>query len=146
MTMSAEDVTRQFFSRISNHDVTGAMDLVAPDASVRLVPLNIEGRMRAEGRAFLESLVEAFPDLYIRVRRLFVTTESVAAVEITIDGTQGGDFLGIVNQEKHLDLDLAWLLRVGPSGLIEDVQAYWCRNQLYRRLAVKRLDQISITA
>ncbi|WP_344007196.1 nuclear transport factor 2 family protein [Streptomyces thermocarboxydovorans] len=144
--MSAEDVTRQFFSRISNHDVTGAMDLVAPDASVRLVPLNIEGRMRAEGRAFLESLVEAFPDLYIRVRRLFVTTESVAAVEITIDGTQGGDFLGIVNQEKHLDLDLAWLLRVGPSGLIEDVQAYWCRNQLYRRLAVKRLDQISITA
>jgi hypothetical protein len=24
------------------------------------------------------------------------------------------------------------------------VQAYWCQNQLYRRLAVKRLDHVAI--
>ena len=31
-----------------------------------------------------------------------------------------------------------------PDGLITGVAVYWCQAQLYRRLAVKRYDEISI--
>jgi hypothetical protein len=30
------------------------------------------------------------------------------------------------------------------GGAITQVTAYWCQQQLYRRLAVKRFDQIAI--
>jgi hypothetical protein len=33
---------------------------------------------------------------------------------------------------------------VAGDGLITEVTAYWCQAQLYRRLAVKRYDQIAI--
>jgi hypothetical protein len=48
-----------------------------------------------------------------------------------------------INQEKHLDIDQAWRFVTG-GGLITEVTAYWCQAQLYRRLAVKRYDQITI--
>jgi hypothetical protein len=32
----------------------------------------------------------------------------------------------------------------GAGGLITEVTAYWCQAQLYRRLAVKRYDEIAI--
>ena len=86
------------------------------------------------------------PDLLVRVRRLFVTGDNTAVAEITIDGTQADDFLAVVNQEKHVDLDQAWMLKVTPDDRISAVIAYWDQNQLYRRLGVKRLDQVTITA
>lgn len=144
--MDRRAVARSFFERIGAGDVKGAMELVAPDAGVRLVPLRRTGTMAVEGREYLEALVEAFPDLYLKIRSLFVGTDGTAVVEVTVEGTQAADFLGIVNQEKHMDLDQAWLLHVGDDGLIDRVAAYWCQAQLYRRLAVKRLDQVTITA
>ena len=35
-------------------------------------------------------------------------------------------------------------LRLTGGGLITEVTAYWCQAQLYRRLAVKRYDEIAI--
>ena len=52
----------------------------------------------------------------------------------------------MTNQEKHFDLDQGWLLEVTAEDLIGGVTAYWDQNQVYRRLAVKRLDKITITA
>jgi hypothetical protein len=66
--------------------------------------------------------------------------------EITMEGTQADDFLAVVNQEKHVELDQAWMLTVTPDDRISAVTAYWDQNQLYRRLGVKRLDKITITA
>ena len=60
-----------------------------------------------------------------------------------MEGTQAADYLGAINQEKHLDVDQAWRFTVAGDR-ITGVDAYWCQNQLYRRLAVKRLDQISL--
>ena len=37
----------------------------------------------------------------------------------------------------------AWRF-VAVGGLITGVDAYWCQAQLYRRLAVKRYDEIAI--
>ena len=44
-----------------------------------------------------------------------------------------------------MDLDQVWLLHVG-DGAIDRITTYWCQNRLYRRLGVKRLDHITITA
>lgn len=139
------ETVRTFFERIHTHDVDGAMGLVASDATINLQPLRPISKA-GDLRAYLTALVRAFPDLSITARNLFVGTDGTAVVEVTLDGVQADDFLGIVDQEKHMDVDQAWLLHVGDDGHIDRVAAYWCQNQVYRRLAVKRLDKVTITA
>jgi ketosteroid isomerase-like protein len=141
--MSARSVAREFFDHMQAGEADKILGMMTPEATVSLVPLAVQGPMAAD---YLRELAAAFPDLFIRIRRLFVTADNTAVAEITVDGTQAGDFLGVVNTEKHFDLDQAWLLRVAPDDRISAVTAYWDQNQLYRRLGVKRLDNITITA
>lgn len=143
--MSNKDVTRTFFARMNAHDTSGALALVAPHANVTLVPLKLQGDAENVGRQYLEQLMSAFPDLSVRVRRLFVGNDDTAVAEITIEGTQAADFFGIINQEKLMDLDQVWFLHVS-DGVIDRIKTYWCQNRLYRRLGVKRLDHVTITA
>ena len=65
------------------------------------------------------------------------------AAEIKLDGTQAADYAGAVNQAKHVDLDQAWRFAVSGDQITE-VHVYWCRQQLLRRLGVKRFDQVAI--
>ncbi len=143
--MSNKDVARTFFARMDSHDTSGALALLAPHANVTLVPLKLQGDAENVGRQYLEQLMSAFPDLSVRVRRLFVGNDDTAVAEITIEGTQAADFFGIINQEKLMDLDQVWFLHV-QDGVIDRIKAYWCQNRLYRRLGVKRLDHVTITA
>jgi ketosteroid isomerase-like protein len=143
--MSSIDVARSFFARMDARDTSGALALVAPHASVTLVPLNLQGDAEEVGRQYFEQLTSAFPDLAVRLRRLFVGSDNTAVAEVTIEGTQAADFFGIINQEKLMDLDQVWLLHLS-DGTIDQVKAYWCQNRLYRRLGVKRLDHVTITA
>ena len=143
--MNSKDVTRTFFAHMDSHDTSAALALLAPHANVTLVPLRLQGDAEDVGRQYLEQLMSAFPDLSVRVRRLFVGNDNTAVAEITIEGTQAADFFGIINQEKLMDLDQVWFLHVN-DGLIDRINAYWCQNRLYRRLGVKRLDHITITA
>ena len=143
--MNSMDVARTFFARMDTHDTSGALALVAPHTNVALVPLNLQGDAENVGRQYLEQLMSAFPDLSVRVRRLFVGNDNTAVAEITIEGTQAADFFGIINQEKLMDLDQVWFLHV-HDGIIDRIKAYWCQNRLYRRLGVKRLDHVTITA
>jgi ketosteroid isomerase-like protein len=136
------DLALGFFDRLSHRDAEGALGLVAPDAPFEVVPAGVRGSAANEGRAFIRALVEAFPDLLIQVRSVMAAPE-VTVVEVKMEGTQAADFLGILNQEKHVDVDQAWMFR-SARGAITGVRAYGCQNQLYRRLAVKRLDRISI--
>jgi len=143
--MNSMDVARTFFARMDTHDTSGALALVAPHANLTLVPLKLQGEVRDVGRQYFEQLMSAFPDLSVRVRRLFVGNDNTAVAEITIEGTQAADFFGIINQEKLMDLDQVWFLHVN-DGVIDHIKAYWCQNRLYRRLGVKRLDHVTITA
>lgn len=143
--MNSMDVARTFFARMDTHDTSGALALVAPHTNVTLVPLNLQGDAENVGRRYFEQLMSAFPDLSVRVRRLFVGNDNTAVAEITIEGTQAADFFGIINQEKLMDLDQVWFLHVN-DGVIDRIKAYWCQNRLYRRLGVKRLDHVTITA
>jgi steroid delta-isomerase-like uncharacterized protein len=144
--MSARSLAEKFFGLIEAGEVDEILSLMTPDATVSLVPLNRHGPMAADGASYLRELSRSFPDLLVRVRRLFVTGDNTAVAEITIDGTQADAFLAVANQEKHVDLDQAWILMVTPDDRISAVIAYWDQNQLYRRLGVKRLDKVTITA
>jgi ketosteroid isomerase-like protein len=143
--LSARSLAEEFFARMEAGEVDEILGMMTPEATVSLVPLDRHGPVAADGASYLRELSGSFPDLLVRVRRLFVTGDNTAVAEITIDGTQAGDFLAVVNQEKHLDLDQAWMLRVTPDDRISAVTAYWDQNQLYRRLGVKRLDKVTIT-
>jgi ketosteroid isomerase-like protein len=144
--MSARSLAEEFFGCLQAGEVDEILGLMTPEATVSLVPLNRHGPMARDGAAYVRELARSFPDLVVRVRRLFVTADNTAVAEITIEGTQDDDFLAVVNQEKHVELDQAWMLKVTPADRISAVTAYWDQNQLYRRLGVKRLDKITITA
>ena len=144
--MSAHELAEEFFARMEAGEVDEILGMMTPEATVSLVPLDRHGPVAADGASYLRELSGSFPDLLVRVRRLFVTGDNTAVAEITIDGTQASDFLAVANTEKHFDLDQAWMLTVTPDDRISAVIAYWDQNQLYRRLGVKRLDQVTITA
>ncbi len=140
--MSATDHAAAFWAAISAGDVDGAFATVADDAAVSIPPAGVLGTA-AQGRAFFTATVTAFPDLLLTIKNSFTSTDGVTVTELKLEGTQAADYLGVINQEKHLDVDQVWLLRT-HDGVISAITGYWDQNQLYRRLAVKRLDRIAI--
>jgi predicted ester cyclase len=140
--VTPKELAMGFFEALNKGDAHAAMARVDLEAFVDVVPARCKGTARHEGRRFVNALLAAFPDLLVQVRSIMEAGD-VCVAEVKMEGTQGADFLGILNQEKHVDVDQAWMIWAS-SGKITGVRAYWCQNQLYRRLAVKRLDRISI--
>ena len=148
---SAAGVVTEFFDRYRAHDVEGMTDLCAINADFSYVPVELWGKQRVVrgdgtvgtiGKPLWTGLIASFPDLVISVSRVITTGDVVTAL-FKAEGTQAADYAGAINQEKHLDIDQAWRF-VTRDGLITEVAAYWCQAQLYRRLAVKRYDEIAI--
>ena len=131
-----------FLDAFARRDVDAAMALVDSQAAVTVHPFGIDTRGADVLRDVLADLVRAFPDLMITVSRV-ITTGDVVTVLFKAEGTQAAGYAGAINQEKHLDIDQAWRF-VTAGGLITGVAVYWCQAQLYRRLAVKRYDEIAI--
>ena len=131
-----------FLAALARHDVDAAMALVDSQAAVTVHPFVINDKGADVLRTVLADLARAFPDLMVTVSRVIATGDVVTAL-FKAEGTQAADYAGAINQEKHLDIDQAWRF-VLADGLIRAVDAYWCQAQLYRRLAVKRYDQIAI--
>lgn len=131
-----------FFDALNRRDVGAALAPFDPAAPFEIVPADVRGTAATAGASFLRALATSFPDLLIQVRSI-METPAFAVAEVKLEGTQAADFLGVLNQEKHLDVDQAWMISAA-GGRITGLRAYWCQNQLYRRLAVKRLDRISI--
>lgn len=129
-----------FFDAIGHRDLDGAFALVSRAVETRLEPIG-----DGDVRRFFEAALAAFPDLMVRTRRTIELPDGRVLTEATFEGTQAADFLGILNQEKYVDLEQAWLIQVS-DGQIVAITGYWDQNKLYRRLAVKRLDQISIAS
>jgi ketosteroid isomerase-like protein len=131
-----------FLDAFARHDVDAAIALVDPRAAVTVHPFGLNENGADVLRTVLADLMRAFPDLMISVSRVITTGEVVTAL-FKAEGTQSADYAGAINQEKHLDIDQAWRFVI-VGGLITAVDAYWCQAQLYRRLAVKRYDEIAI--
>jgi ketosteroid isomerase-like protein len=142
MTSTPTQTVQEFLEAFGRHDIDGAMALVDPQASVTVHPLGLHDAGPDTLRQVLADLVRSFPDLMISVSALIATGDVVTA-QFKAEGTQAAAYAGAINQEKHLDIDQAWRFTAG-GGLITGVSAYWCQAQLYRRLAVKRYDEIAI--
>ena len=136
------DTAADFWDAIRAGDVDSAMQLVSDDATIDLLPANVSGG-RDEARGFFAATVTAFPDLLLTVKNHFIGSDGTAVTEMKMEGTQAADYLGVVNQEKHIDLDQVWMLGTS-DGRITSIRGFWDQNILYRRLAVKRLDAVSI--
>lgn len=136
------DPVAEFWRAIGDVAVDAAFELVASDAEVKIPPAGILGTA-SRGREFFAATVAAFPDLLLTIKKSFTCTDGVTVTELKLTGTQAADYLGAINQERHLDIDQAWLLRA-EDGVIRSITGYWDLNMLYRRLAVKRLDQVAI--
>ena len=141
-TRTPAQTVQSFLDALARHDIDGAMALVHPQVAVTVHPFGLHESGADVLRTVLADLVRAFPDLVIGVSRVITTGDVVTAL-FKAEGTQAASYAGAINQEKHLDIDQAWRFVTG-GGLITRADAYWCQAQLYRRLAVKRYDEISI--
>jgi steroid delta-isomerase-like uncharacterized protein len=142
LTATPTRTVQEFLDAFTRHDVDAAIALVDPRVAVTVHPFGLHDRGADVLRTVLADLVRAFPDLMVSVTRVIATGDVVTAL-FNAEGTQAAGYAGAINQEKHLDIDQAWRFVVA-GGLIREVAAYWCQAQLYRRLAVKRYDQIAI--
>jgi steroid delta-isomerase-like uncharacterized protein len=142
LTATPTRTVQEFLDAFARHDIDAAMAVVDPQAAVTVHPFGLHGRGADVLRSVLADLVRAFPDLMVTVSRVITTGDVVTAL-FKAEGTQAADYAGAINQEKHLDIDQAWRFVVA-GGLITEVTVYWCQAQLYRRLAVKRYDEIAI--
>src|SRR5215472_8678427 len=131
-----------FLAAISRYDIDAAIAVADPRVAVTVHPLGVREVGADALRQVLADLVLGFPDLMISVSRVITTGDVVTAL-FKAEGTQAASYAGAINQEKHVDIDQAWRFVVA-GGLITEVDAYWCQAQLYRRLAVKRYDEIAI--
>ncbi|MFJ9387657.1 nuclear transport factor 2 family protein [Nocardioides sp. NPDC101246] len=141
-TATPSKTVEAFLNAFTLKDVDGAMSTVAGDANVTVFPLKVRDGGPQVIRQFLDDVVRAFPDLLITVKSV-IEVGNVVVAEFKIEGTQSADFLDAINQEKHLDLDTAWRFTVAGDQIV-GLDAYWCQNQLHRRLAVKRQDHVTI--
>jgi putative intracellular protease/amidase/ketosteroid isomerase-like protein len=139
---SPAQTVQAFLDTFARHDIDAAIAVVGPQVSVTVHPLGLHAVGADTLRRVLTDLLSGFPDLMISVSRVISTGDVVTAL-FKAEGTQAAGYAGAINQEKHLDIDQAWRF-VAEDGLITEVTAYWCQAQLYRRLAVKRYDQIAI--
>jgi predicted ester cyclase len=140
--LTSKATVQEFLDGFRLRDVDAAMSVVDHEARVNIYPLGVRDGGESELRSLLTGTVNAFPDLRLTVKEL-IEVGALVVAEIKVEGTQAADYLGAINQEKHLDVDQGWRFTV-DDGRIAGVDAYWCQNQLYRRLAVKRLDQVAI--
>ena len=139
---SPAETVQAFLDAFARRDAAAALALVSPQATVTVHPLGIGGRGPAVLGVVLGDLIRAFPDLLVTAGRVIATGDVVTAL-VKVEGTQAAAYAGAINQEKHLDIDQAWRFTV-TGGVITGVSAYWCQQQVYRRLAVKRFDAIAI--
>ncbi|WP_431909410.1 nuclear transport factor 2 family protein [Amycolatopsis thermoflava] len=137
-----EQTVRAFLNAFQLRDVEAALSVVDKSVRVEIFPLDVREGGFDDIRTALTDIVTAFPDLHLVIKDA-IETGSVVTAELKVEGTQAADYAGAVNQEKHLDVDQAWRFTVDGDHIV-GIHVYWCQNQLYRRLAVKRLDQIAI--
>ena len=142
VTTASIDPVVEFLDAFGRRDVDTAVAQVADDVRITAHGLGLREQGTAAIREILEDIARAFPDLLVTTKRI-LRTGDVLTAELKVEGTQAAPYAGAINQEKHLDLDEAWRFEV-RDGRIVAIDAYWCQQQLYRRLGVKRFDQISI--
>jgi len=140
--MSPREAVTDLLAALNAHDLDGVTARLAGQITVEIPPMSVHGGGRGEAKNFFANLLNAFPDLRVTIKRLVVIGDAVT-VEVKVEGTQAAAYAGAINQEKHLDVDEAWRFDI-RDGLVVGLEAYWCHQQMLRRLGVKRFDQLAL--
>ena len=135
------EIAGSFFNSYNAHDVDRMLSLCSDDAQLHYLPMGKqgEGKIKEVGKTIWSTLLDAFPDLRVRLECAFADEQNVAA-QVTIGGTQRKDFMNIRNQGRHYDLPHAFLLKMGDRRLITSITAYWDNASFYSQLGKKTID------
>lgn len=117
----------------NDHDLDGYIAELADDS--RFTDPVEEGLTKAETRAYLEELVEAFPDVRIEPERV-IASGNETAMECTFHGTQEGEFNGIPPTGETVDDTFVSLITVSDDGITSWTD-YWDRMSLAEQLGVE---------
>jgi predicted ester cyclase len=99
-----------------------------------------DGKVRSIGRVLWTGLIESFPDLTNEVTSIQADPDGNVAVEVTIRGTQAKVWGAIANQGKAFAVPHLFMFRVGASGLIDRISAYWDGADFNRQLGRVEID------
>ncbi|MGH9042109.1 MAG: nuclear transport factor 2 family protein [Acidimicrobiia bacterium] len=138
-----------FFEAHRNHDVEAMASCCADGADFSYVPVEWWGRQRVVrgqgtvgtvGKAVWTGLFEAFADLTNDVTSLVSDGNGNVAAEVVVSGTQSGTWGTIGNRRRRFSVPHLFVFRVGDSGLIERVAAYWDDAELREQLGAVEVD------
>jgi SnoaL-like domain len=147
--MSATRVVEAFFASYRAHDVAGMADACSPCAEFHYVPFEIwgkqrvlrgDGKVHSIGKVLWTGLIDAFPDLTNEVTSIHADDSGRVAAEVILRGTQAKVWGTIDCHGKQFAVPHLFLFRVSPSGLIDDVTAYWDGAELNRQLGRVEVD------
>src|SRR6202011_6145152 len=128
----ARAIAEAFLHRVSTGMIDSALTLVEANASADLTPLKLRGPASAVMTRYAIDLTQAFPELRLRIRSLFVGLDGTVVAEVAIEGTQAAELWGIPSRGRVLELDQVWLLHVDENVKMDRVGAYWCQYQIGR--------------
>jgi ketosteroid isomerase-like protein len=138
-----------FFDAYRAHDVEAMVGACSETAEFHYVPYEIwgkqrvlrgDGKVRGIGKVLWTGLIESFPDLTNEVTSIHADGEGGVAAEVTIRGTQAKVWGPIDSQGKAFAVRHLFLFRVGDTGLIDEVSAYWDCADLNRQLGRIEID------
>jgi predicted ester cyclase len=141
----ARTIAEAFLSRVSAGTIDSALALVDANASADLTPLKLRGPASEVLRRYGLDLAEAFPDLKLQIRGLFVGLDRTVVAEVTIQGVQTAELWGIPSRGRVLELEQVWLLHLEENMRMDRIGAYWCQYQLCKMLGARRLDRVSVS-
>jgi predicted ester cyclase len=140
----ARTIAEAFLHRVSAGMIDSALALLDANASADLIPLKLRGPASHVMRRYGLDLAEAFPDLKLQIRSLFVGLDGTVVAEVTIQGAQAAELWGIPSRGRLLELEQVWLLHLEKNMRMDRVGAYWCQYQLCKMLGARRLDRVSV--
>jgi steroid delta-isomerase-like uncharacterized protein len=120
-----EEIARQWFKAIEDHDVKGAVQLLSPDVDFSSPGGSFVG---SDGAGpFLQGYVEAFPDLKFQLSTIFACGNRAAA-EGMYTGTNTGSMMSPAGEMpptgKSVSLPFSTLFHIENDRIAEH-HAYW---------------------
>lgn len=124
-----------FFNAYDDLDTARMIGLAAPNATVHFLPLGNDGRgsFWEFGKAVWDLLIDCFPDISNTVDSLTAEDDRVMA-NVTIEGTQAKDFMGVVSKGRRFTCDHIFVFRFNEVDQIQQLTIDWNHAEFVNQL------------
>ena len=106
----------------------------AEDYALEMVPTGVVAKNKAEVRSYMDTILQAFPDLKFEDRGAIVSGNK-AAWEYVMSGTQKKEFRGIPATGKSFSVRCCSILEFDEGGLFKRETVYLDVATMLRQLA-----------